>query len=332
MTGKSNFDVAEAVILSVAAALAGAKEVRFALLVKRSVAMKIARDFIGRSGLKHFRFTRIDAKRWFDVSVEAGLLELSITASACKATSIDLFDGFGDSSPATAGIASNGAFVENLTTYERFREIEASDGLHFDWRQGLKHDLTKVLELREGPRGLVNGLGETVDIEPDIVSPLYKSSDIGKDGSPRRFIPLYQHDLTGPLPDLAVRWPKLAAYLERHSESFSARRSSIYRGKPKFMLFGVGPYTLAPYKVVISGFYKDAHFRVVGPGANGAPPIVDDTCYLLPFDNFESAEEAARYLNSDRVRSFLSSVADQKAKRPYTKTLLTRIRVPGSAA
>lgn len=332
MTGKSNFDIAEAVILSVAAALVGAKEVRFALLVKRSVALKIARDYIGRPGFDRFRFTRIDSKRWFDVSVEAGLLELSVIANATKATSIDIFDDFGVSAPTTAGIASNGAFVGSLTVYESFSEVEASNGPHFDWRQGLKHDLTKVLELREGPEGLTNGLGETVDIEPDIVSPLYKSSDIAKDGPPRRFIPLYQRDLTGPLPDLALRWPKLAAYLDRHSESFRERRSSIYRGKPKFMLFGVGPYTLSPYKVVISGFYKEAHFRVVGPGANGAPPVVDDTCYLLPFDDLKTAEETARYLNSDRVRSFLSSVADEKAKRPYTKALLTRIRVPDGAA
>jgi hypothetical protein len=97
------------------------------------------------------------------------------------------------------------------------------------------------------------------------------------------------------------------------------------------MLFGVGPYTVAPYKVALSGFYKKPEFRVIGPAPNGAPPVVDDTCYLLPFDEIDLAEEAAEYLNSEEVRSFLASVTDPRAKRPYTKALLSRIRVPNGA-
>ncbi len=328
ITGKANFDIAEAVLLSVAAALKNAHQIRFALLVKRSVAMKVARDFLGSAGVDRVRFTRIDAKRWFDVSVEAGLLELSITKDRASSVSIELRDEFGDEVSTMAGVASNGAFVENLDTYEAARAVEAIGGDNFDWRQGLKHDLTKVLELRQGSDGFVNGFDEVVDVEPDIISPLYKSSDLASGGTPRRWIPLYQHDLSGPLPDLSFRWPKLAHYLESHAELFAARRSSIYRGKHRFMLFGVGPYTVAPYKVALSGFYKQPEFRVIGPGPNGAPPVVDDTCYLLPFEDLGSAQSAAEYLNSEEVQAFLASVADLRAKRPYTKALLSRIRLP----
>lgn len=328
MTGKANFDIAEAVILSVIAALKEAREVRIALLIKRSVAMKIARDMLGKAGIGGVRFTRIDANRWFGVSVEAGLMEMAITRDTARSTTVELREDLGTKQTARAGLATNGAFVENLDSYEKSIGIEAADGKHFEWRQGLKHDLSRILELRFGPDGLVNGLDEPVDIEAEALSPLYKSSDLARDRPPRRWMPLYQHDLSGPLPDLAARWPKLANYLAEHQEQFAARKSSIYRNKPSFMLFGVGPYTLAPYKVAVSGFYKEAHFRVIGPSATEAPPLVDDTCYILPFDDLAAAEETAKYLNGDRVRAFLKSIADRKAKRPYTKALLARIGTP----
>jgi hypothetical protein len=44
------------------------------------------------------------------------------------------------------------------------------------------------------------------------------------------------------------------------------------------MLFGVGPYTLAPFKVAVSGFYKRPCFTLLCPDEHGRPPIVDDTC------------------------------------------------------
>ena len=50
MTGKANFDVAEAVLLALMAALREAAEMRLAFLLKRSVAMKLARDSARSAG------------------------------------------------------------------------------------------------------------------------------------------------------------------------------------------------------------------------------------------------------------------------------------------
>lgn len=156
----------------------------------------------------------------------------------------------------------------------------------------------------------------------------FKSSDIASGRPSRRRFPLYQHDLSGPLLDLPRRWPKLASYLRRHHKRFAARGSSIYRGKPDFMLFGIGSYTLAPFKVAISGFYKEPRFTLLRPDDAGRPPLVDDTCYILPFDKRYDAEVMVEYLNSTRVQDFLLSVADITAKRPYTKEVLGRIASP----
>ncbi len=328
ITGKANFDIAEAILLSVLSALSSASEVRLAFLIKRSVAIKMAKDLLGVPGLVAASFSRIDAQKWFGASVEAGLLQLTFQRESVE--SIDrmvLAEALGRPFSGAAGIVE-GVFVGDLVRYLDARTIEASDGQGLVWRQGIKHDLTKVLELKSVPGGLVNGSNEPVNIEDEMLCPFFKSSDVASGRPSRRRFPLYQHDLSGPLEDLAQRWPKLACYLAAHRSHFAARGSSIYRGKPDFMLFGVGPYTLAPFKVAISGFYKEPHFTVLSPDGSGRPPLVDDTCYMLPFADEDEAEAMVGYLNSGPVRDFLLSVADRTAKRPYTKEVLGRIAAP----
>jgi hypothetical protein len=329
MTGKANFDIAEAILLAALAALRDASEVRVALLMKRSVALKIAQDVMTQGGAAELAFSAIDAKQWFGASVDAGLLQMTWRASSSRsAQTIRLFKGIRDSTCVRAGIVG-GQFVHRCDQYGRVRHIEAGSADEaLPWRQGIKHDAARLLELRTSERGIVNGLDEPVDVEDDVLCPLYKSSDLANGRGASRLFPLYQFDLTGPAADLGRRWPKLEAYLQRHRARLDARRSRIYSGRPPFMLFGVGPYTTAPYKIAVSGLYKRPRFVVLGPSATGAPPLVDDTCNLLPFDTLAEAEEIAAYLNSLDVSAFLAAVADPTAKRPYTVEVLRRIRDP----
>lgn len=328
MTGKANFDIAEAVLLSVIAALSDAAEVRIAFLVKRSVAMKMARDVLGTPGIVTASFARIDTRRWFNASVEAGLFQLTLERDAPHgADRVLIADGLDEPFVRAAGLV-DGVFVDDVDRYSAVRSVEVTTNERLVWRQGIKHDLAKVLELRRSQDGLVNGLGQSVDVEEDVLCPYYKSSDVAACRPSRLSFPLYQSDLKGPAGDLAVRWPKLAAYLAAHHSLFEGRGSRIYRDKPDYMLFGVGPYTLAPFKIAISGFYKQPTFALLEPDDAGHPPLVDDTCYVLPFTDREQAREVASYLNSTRVRRFLEAVADLTAKRPYTKDILGRIAPP----
>lgn len=328
MTGKANFDIAEAILLSVMAALSDAAEVRLAFLVKRSVAMKMARDVLGAPGIVAASFRRIDARKWFNVSVEAGLFQLTFQRDADNRTNrVLIADSLEAPFTGAAGIV-DGVFVDDVDGYATVRSLEATNGERLIWRQGIKHDLAKVLELRHTPDGLVNGFGEPVEVEEDVLCPYYKSSDIAACRRARLSFPLYQYDLTGPADGLSARWPKLAAYLATHHLRFSARGSRIYNGKPDYMLFGVGAYTLAPFKVAISGFYKRPRFALIEPDGAGRPPLVDDTCYMLPFTDGDQARNVASYLNSDNVQRFLETVADLTAKRPYTKDILGRIAPP----
>lgn len=330
MTGKANFDIAEAILLAALAALRNASEVRVALLMKRSVALKIAQDVMRQGGVTNLAFSKIDAKRWFGASVDAGLLQMTWHADSSEsAQTIRLCRGICDLRPPVRAGIVGGQFVHRFDRYDRVRHVEAgSVDEALPWRQGVKHDASRLLELRMSDSGIVNGLDELVDVEDDVLCPLYKSSDLANGRDASRLFPLYQFDLAGPAGDLGRRWPKLEAYLRRHRAQLDARRSRIYSGRPPFMLFGVGPYTTAPYKIAVSGLYKTPRFTVLGPSAAGAPPLVDDTCNLLPFDTRSEAEEVAAYLNSPDVSAFLDAVVDPAAKRPYTVEALRRIRDP----
>jgi hypothetical protein len=60
---------------------------------------------------------------------------------------------------------------------------------------------------------------------------------------------------------------------------------------------------------------------------NGKPFLCDDTCYLLPFVSASQAAQVAAVLNHPVTISFMNSIAFWDAKRPITKSLLSRINV-----
>ncbi len=325
LTGRANFDIAEAILLRLLAALADFRDVRLAFLVKRSVAMRLAKRLFGRAD--ELSFAHIEAARWFGASVDAGLFcaHVARPSAGPPVTHINIAEEIGAAPARRAGIA-NGGYVEDLEAHEAVSDLLADSTV--PWRQGVKHDLARILELRRLPDGrIVNGFDEEVEIERDVLAPLYKGSDVANGRDPSRWFPLYQVNLGGPEPAMDSKWPKLASYLRAHENAFQARRSRIYRGKHPYSLFGVGPYLLAPWKVAICGLYRSARFSVLGP-AGGRPALVDDTCYLLPYGDRDSAHEVAEYLNSAGPQQLISSLSDLGAKRPFTKAVLARVAVP----
>jgi hypothetical protein len=113
-------------------------------------------------------------------------------------------------------------------------------------------------------------------------------------------------------------------YLNRHIDVFRKRKSSIYKGKYDYAIFGVGDYSFKPYKVAISGLYKSYHFSLIKP-YNGKPVMLDDTCYFIGFDDFKQAETIWKLLNTNMVSDFLKQISFSDAKRMITKDVLMRI-------
>lgn len=200
------------------------------------------------------------------------------------------------------------------------------------WRQGVKHDCAAILELKESGGAFTNGNGEPVDVETEWVFPLLKGSDLKAldAGRPTKRLIVTQRRIGDDTSQIRVVAPKLWRYLVHNSRLFEKRMSSIYRGKPRFAIFGVGDYAFRPYKVAISGLHKRPHFSLVTP-VGRLPVMLDDTSYFLGFDAYRDALMTAALLNSPPILELLESIAFLDAKRPYTKEVLMRIDL-GEAA
>ena len=322
MTGKGNFDIAESITLMMIETFQSMKG-NLLLLVKNSVIKNIVFDQNkNRYKISSVEKHCIDSKKEFNVSAEAALFY-------CRLNSSPSFDcaSFDFYRPQTSFLKFgwlNNKFVSNIHAYAHAKEIDGK--CPFVWRQGLKHDCSSVMELDKAGEHYVNGLNEEVKLEEDLVYGILKSSDLKNTviRQTRKFTIVTQKKIGQETNYIKTEYPKTYQYLARHQASFNARKSSIYRNKPLFSIFGVGDYSFKPFKVAISGFYKTFHFTLILPQHN-KPVMLDDTCYLIGFDKIEFAVYSLMLLNSNAAVHFLQSVTFPDAKRTFTKDVLMRI-------
>jgi len=209
--------------------------------------------------------------------------------------------------------------VADLEAYERLSFLYGN-GL-IGWRSGVKHDCSRVFELSRKQGTLINGLGEHVSIEADVVFPLLKSSDIFHGREPRKFLLVPHRSMEESPLDLERRAPLAWKYLLSHADILSRRGSSIYKKRPPFSIFGIGPYSLTAWKVAISGLYKVLRFSKIGP-YDGRPVVFDDTCYLFPCNSEEERDVLYELVTSSAATEFWSSLVFWDSKRPITSGLL----------
>lgn len=322
LTGASNFDIAEFIWLKLIIELCNANPT-IALLCKTQVARNVL-EFAYKNGipLSDISIRRFDAKRWFGASVDACLF--TVTVGGTPTWRVPVFPALSAAAPEqTHGFAA-GRLVADIEAHERSRFV---DGVSpFEWRQGVKHDAVGVMELvGVPPDTLTSRSSDLVDVETDWVFPMLKATDLHRERlTARRSVIVTQRSLGDETQSLAHRAPKLWSYLEAHGAELDNRKSSIYRGRPRFSMFGIGDYTFAPWKAAVSGLHASACFRLVPPQA-GRPVILDDTCYLLPFDDGPSAAITTALLRSRATSDLLQALTFPDSKRPVTKRLLQRI-------
>lgn len=330
VTGKGNFDLGEYVLLKILELFSDQRGT-LAMLCKNAVIRNIVAA-LPRQRLKvtDIRALAIDAGKSFGAAVDASLLVMALgsatTAVTCLVGSLD----HPEHTQRTFGWV-DGKFVSDLAGYASASSLEGLSPLV--WRQGIKHDCTPVMELTDRNSALINGDGEVVKVEASHVYDLLKSSDLRSFAArpARRKVIITQHALSDDTTQLQRSAPQLWAYLTQHRAAFDRRKSSIYRGRPPFSIFGIGDYTFLPYKVAISGFYKDPCFSLVCPNGD-RPVLLDDTCYFLGFERYQEAVFTVSLLNSPLIVQFLKSVVFLDAKRPYTKDVLMRIDLARAAA
>lgn len=321
ITGKSNFDISEYISLK----LLHLSEINtggISFLLKNSVIRNILiKQHTERLHLGNIEQRLIDASIEFDVSVDASCF---FAQFGCTPSFIcNVSDFYSNTYIQQYGWVDD-SFVSNTESYKAVSRYDKKSS--YIWRSGIKHDCAAILELTHSNGKYTNGLGEIVQIEDDLIYPLLKSSDINnyQENQFRKFIIVPQRRVGDNTSELKYSHPHAFSYLSKYENVFSGRKSSIYKGKDKFSIFGIGDYSFKPYKIIVSSLYKSVKFILVSQ-TDGKPIMVDDTCYQLDFDNLEEAKCILNALNSNEICSLLQSLVFKDAKRVVTKSLLMRL-------
>lgn len=322
ITGASNFDICEYMILQLLNEYRDTNTV-ISMLCKTSVARNVFKE-LKRNDIAFFScdMLEFDARKIFGIHATACLLVIQISDKRFTSGVCNVYDFERPERIKSQFGYANGQFYSNLNT-----NAENFDGkCCFEWRQGVKHDCSKVMELTMNEGLLQNARKETVSIEDDIVFPLIKSSMFKAPVIHHfsKFVIVTQKKAREQTAHLEHDVPKTWKYLNDNMRFFENRKSSIYRSAPPFSMFGVGEYSYSRYKVGVSGFYKRPLFSLLYSD-DEKPVMTDDTSYFICFDRFDMAYVAMLLLNSEKVQSFLASIAFLDAKRPYTKKVLERI-------
>ncbi len=323
-TGKANFDIAEWMLIKLLESLQNTSSC-LAMLCKTATARKALKHaWTNQWDVFNSSLHLIDAKKHFDAAVDACLL-MTFVSKNRKSNDATIYQDLSyDKSICRFGLHGN-ELIANIDNYKKYHFVEGLS--YYTWRSGVKHDSAQVMELTQKDDFMVNGFDEVVDIEDDYIFPLLKSSDVGnKRLTPRKFVIVTQRNMGDNTFDIQRNSPKTWAYLRKYSEILDNRKSIIYKKRPRFSVFGVGSYSFTPWKVVISGLYKNISFSAVGSIA-GKPIIVDDTCYFIPCWSEDEAVFITGLLNSEPCINFMKSLVFFDAKRPITIDVLKRVDI-----
>jgi hypothetical protein len=314
MTGASNFDIAEFIFLKLMLELQ-AERPTIAMLVKTHVARNVL-AFAAQFDLPYSRFTirSIDAKAWFGASVDACLF--TVEHSEAPEYTCDVFASIESPDPShTIGVVA-GRMVADVDRYSRTSFADGHAPL--EWRSGVKHDASAVMELSYDTR-------QHLALEDEYVFPLLKCTDLFRGRlTPTRFMVIPQLRFGEDTAHLERDAPALWSYLSAHGDALDARGSSIYRSQPRFAVFGLGEYTFSRFKIAISGLHKEARFVLLGLSED-RPIVVDDACYTLSFDDGCEAAMCFALLTGEVATDLLDSLVFWDAKRPISKKLLQRL-------
>lgn len=322
ITGKSNFDISEYIIRELTDEFADKKSV-YAFLCKTSVAKKImTRIWKQKRQYKSAEVFPIDSKKYFDAAVDACffILDFSEKNAAAEMT---VYDSIDSGIPKCKSGWVSGVYLEDISKRDCLKLYGKSA---FVWRNGIKHDCAKVMEFSVTDDGqLLNGYHENVQIEEDLVFPYLKSSDIANgQTTPKKQILITQQRIGEQTSFIESKYPATWKYLLNHSADFEKRKSVIYKNKSRFAIFSVGEYSFKPYKIAVSGLYKNLNFQLIEP-YNGKPVLLDDTCNFISFDTKKEAEFVLELLNSPLVAEYLNARISWDSKRPVKTEILNSI-------
>jgi hypothetical protein len=325
LTGKSNFDISEWIIIRLLEALEDSDSA-LAMLCKRASARRVLQHYWREDKTFEFSINHIDSSEHFGVSTEACLFfakPSTVSEKVCRvyteigSNEIDENIGY-----------KGGELVSDIDKHLKYENFTSEGHSVYRWRSGIKHDCTRVMQLTKTEDGKYKSrVGGERNLEDEYIYPLLKSSDIANGSSDNRYYVIVPNESTNSdVSELEEKAPELWDYLNDYAEDLDGRGSSIYNGLPRFAVFGVGDYSFSPWKVAVSGLYDNANFTVVPP-SDGKPVMVDDTCYFLQCQTEKEAELLADIFNSDFTQKVLDSIVFWDDQRPIKISVLKKIDI-----
>ncbi len=330
ITGDSNFDIAESIIITLIDRI-HMREASIAVICKLSVARKVLIHCWKKSyNTTVAEIHEISAKHYFNASVDACILIIQFdTTSDTKVCQANVFSTAFFKISNTI-IYENDILISNYYDYQRYKHLLSFDTKNkkIKWRSGIKHDLANIMELYQKEGRYYNKLNELVDIEETLIYPLLKSSDLNKGKSITKYVIVTQRTTGQDTNYIKFKYPKTWKYLNDHISLFNRRKSKIYKNKPRFAIFGVGPYSFNPWKIAISALHKDRDLNFIFlPYHDNKPVMLDDTCYFISFESEDQAKKVYQYLLSDEVKKIMNSMISWEDKRPIKTRILNLLDI-----
>ncbi len=175
-------------------------------------------------------------------------------------------------------------------------------------------------------------------IESDLIFPIVRGADISRWGSKPRFYVLLCQDpqkrTPYPLEKMKNKWPKTYDYLTQFKDILLTRGSKTVREFAErtafYAMFGIGPYTMANYKVVWKRMTNDLHCTVVSiikTPYNYKKIIPTDTTSIIACEKENEAHYLCAIINSTSVRDFIKSFSS--AGRGFgTPSVMKHVGIP----
>lgn len=155
-------------------------------------------------------------------------------------------------------------------------------------------------------------------IESDLVFPAVRGSDVERwNATPNIFVLMSQDPIKSePYTEQHMKkeWPRTYGYLSRFKSILLTRGSKTVRQFAErtafYAMFGIGPYTVARYKVIWKRMANDMFAAVISQHKTpfGFKTIIPtDTTSLFATDNEAEAHYLCAIINSTPVREFIKS-------------------------
>lgn len=251
-TGMSNFDVSENIIIHIIEKFRQLNTT-IIFLCKYNVACNIFKYLVKtRVFPARVNIVKFNAMQIFGIDSSSCILIIQFNENNKEIKSCTVNNLNNPHEHYRIGI-KNGKLYSNIDN-----DIDIDGKCCFEWRQGIKHDCVKVMELEKTGTKYKNKKEDLVELEEDLLYPLLKSSNVKipivKETGQK--ILVTQHKLKEDTSYIKEKYPLTWAYLEKNKEYFDKRKSSIYQKAPDYSIFGIGEYTFKKIQSRHFGFLQ----------------------------------------------------------------------------